>query len=209
MRNLLLASLLGLLTACATGTAPRTRPVALFDGKSFAGWEGNRQIFRIQDGAIVGGSLKDPIPHNDFLCTTRQYTNFVLRVKLKLLGGEKANAGIQIRSQRIPNHFEVIGYQADVGQQYWGALYDESRRKVVLVAPKPEDLPRIVRHGEWNDYEIRCVDRRITLKLNGHTTVDYTEPDATIPQYGLIAVQIHSGPPSEAWYKDIVIQELP
>src|SRR5262249_23918787 len=84
----------------------------LFDGKSFKGWEGDLNIFRIEDGAIVGGTLKAPISRNEFLCTTDDYGDLELRLKVKLLGDPaKANAGIQIHSQRIPNDHEVIGYQ--------------------------------------------------------------------------------------------------
>jgi len=190
--------------------AEPAKPKPLFDGKTFQGWEGDTaKSFRIQDGAIVGGNLQNAIPRNEFLCTTRQYTNFVLKAKFKLLGGEKANAGIQFRTQRIPNHHEVYGYQADMGQNYWGALYDESRRKKVLAAPPKEEIAQFVKFNEWNDYEIRAEGARIQLFVNGRNTVDYTEEDATIPRYGIIAVQIHSGPPTEAWYKDITIQELP
>lgn len=209
-----LKSLFCLTTACALlGSliaAEPMKPAALFDGKSFQGWEGDTaKSFRIQDGAIVGGTLQAAIPRNEFLCTTRQYTNFVLRAKFKLLGGEKANAGIQFRTQRIPNHHEVFGYQADMGQDYWGALYDESRRRKVLAGPAKEEIPKFVKYNDWNEYEIRCEGAHIQLSVNGHKTVDYTEEDATIPRYGIIAVQIHSGPASEAWYKDITIQELP
>lgn len=179
----------------------------LFDGKSFAGWEGNLEWFRIQDGAIVGGSLEKAIPRNEFLTTKEEYSDFELRLQFKLIG-ETANAGIQIRSRRIPNHHEMIGYQADLGQNYWGALYDESRRKKVLVGPKVEDIPKFVKFGEWNEYKIRCEGKRIQLWINGFQTVDYTETDDAIEQTGLIGLQIHSGAASEAWYKDIVIQKL-
>ena len=47
------------------------------------------------------------------------------------------------------------------------------------------------------------------LKINGVQTIDYTEMDKSLEQDGLIGLQIHSGPPSEAWYKDITIEELP
>ena len=101
--------------------------------RAFEGWEGDTdKTFRIQDGAVVGGSLSAKVPRNEFLCTRKSYKNFVLRVKFKLLG-TGANAGVQIRSKRIPNHHEVIGYQADMGDpEWWGCLYDESRRKKVL-----------------------------------------------------------------------------
>ncbi len=95
------------------------KPVKLFDGKSLKGWEGNEKSFRIEEGAIVGGTLKEKIPRNEFLATEKEYGDFELRLKFKLLGGEKANAGVQIRSQRIPNHHEMIGYQADMGDGWW------------------------------------------------------------------------------------------
>lgn len=197
------------LASAAEGNPPPSETIALFDGQSLRGWEGNTQWFRIEDGAIVAGSLKKNIPNNEFLCTTGQYRNFEMRLKVKLLGDQaRANAGIQIRSRRIPNHHEMIGYQADMGQHYWGCLYDESRRRKVLAQPDRADLKRILKQGEWNDYRIRCQDRRIQLWINGHQTVDYTEPDDGIEQTGIIGLQIHSGPPTEAWYRDITLRPL-
>jgi hypothetical protein len=165
------------------------------------------KVFRIEDGAVVGGSLKANVARNEFLCTTRQYGNFELRLKVKLLG-KGANGGVQIRSRRVPNHHEVSGYQADMADGWWGKLYDESRRNRVLAGPSLAEQKKIVKPGEWNDYVIRCEGRRIRLWLNGQPTVDYAEPDASLPQTGIIGLQIHGGPPSEAWYKDIMIREL-
>lgn len=187
-----------------------TKPALLFDGKSLKGWEGDLSIFRIENGAIVGGSLKAALPRNQFLCTQQEFSDFVLRVKFKLLGDPaRANAGIQIRSRRIPNSNEVSGYQADIGQKYWGALYDEGRRWKVLAAPKWEDVQAIIKHEDWNEYVIRAEGRQIKLELNGQTTVNYTEPDEQLEQRGCICLQIHSGPASEAWYKDIWLEPLP
>lgn len=184
------------------------RPRALFDGRSFAGWEGPTTAFRIEDEAIVGGSLKAPIPRNEFMSTRQEFGDFELRLKFRVLG-ENVNAGIQIRSQRIPNHNEMIGYQADIGQHYWGALYDESRRNKVLAQGDLAQIKAAVKANDWNDYVIRCRGPRIELWINGLKTVDYTEQDKSIPLKGVIGLQIHSGGPSEAWYKQIVIRELP
>ncbi len=197
------------LAGCAglNGTSKPSAFVSLFDGKTFAGWEGSQDVFRIEDGAIVGGTLNANVAHNDFLCTVTSYDDFELRLQFKLLG-ENANAGIQIRSQRVPDHYEVSGYQADMGQQYWGCLYDESRRNKVLACPDAEKIAEVVRQGDWNDYIIRCEGKRVQLWVNGLQTVDYTEPDDTIPQSGIIGLQIHGGPPSEAWYRNIRIRPL-
>jgi hypothetical protein len=180
----------------------------LFDGKTFVGWEGDAIWFRVEDGAIVGGSLEKEIPMNKFLCATKEYDDFVLRLKVKLVEN-KGNAGIQFRSRRIPAHHEMIGYQADVGVGYWGKLYDESRRRKVLAGPEPEVIAEVLKPNDWNEYVIRCEGPRIQLWINGVETVDYTEEDESIPQKGLIGLQIHGGAPSEVWYKDIEIVELP
>jgi len=179
----------------------------LFDGKTFEGWNGDQEVFRIEDGAIVGGSLKERVKHNEFLTAVGQYGDFELRLQFKLLG-KGVNAGVQVRSRRVPDHHEMIGYQADLGDNWWGCLYDESRRRKILAGPPREDRTKIIRRDQWNEYVIRCQGRRIQLWINGQQTVDYTEPDEKIEQTGLIGLQIHGGPPTEAWYKDIEIKEL-
>ncbi|HVW36147.1 MAG TPA: DUF1080 domain-containing protein, partial [Pirellulales bacterium] len=171
------------------------------------GWEGDLKVFRIEQGAIVGGSLERDNPRNEFLCTEREYGDFELTLKFKVLG-KGANAGIQIRSRRIPDHHEMIGYQADLGDNYWGSLYDESRRNKILAAADAQALAEVLKRDDWNEYRIRCEGQRIQLWINGLKTVDYTEPDDQIDERGLIGLQIHGGPPSEAWYKDISLREI-
>ncbi len=199
-----------LLAALVLIAGDKSKPVSLFNGKGFKGWEGDTQkSFRIQDGAIVAGTLEAKIPRNEFLCTEKKYANFELRLKFKLLG-EGANAGVQLRSRRIPNHHDVSGYQADLGEpEWWGCLYDESRRNKVLAKSNIAEVNKVLKRNDWNEYVMRCEGKRIRLWINGLQTVDYLEPDDTIEQDGVICLQIHSGAPSEAWYKDIIIEELP
>jgi hypothetical protein len=191
--------------------ALHAEPVSLFDGESFKGWEGDTEkTWRIAEGAFVGGSLTEKVPRNEFLATEKTYGNFDLRLKFKLLGSEgMINGGVQFRSVRIPNNFEMIGYQADMGDKYWGALYDESRRRKVLLAPDKELMDKTIKLNDWNEYRIRCEGPHIQLWVNGVQTVDYTETEPNIAPEGKIAVQIHGGGKAEAWYKDIVIEELP
>jgi hypothetical protein len=211
MRSLLIASLAVFLvgSACAGEEVDfsKIEPVSIFDGKTFEGWEGNLKAFRIEDGAVVGGSLKERVPRNEFLCTKKEYGDFELKLKFKLLG-KGANAGIQIRTKRIPNHHEVVGYQADMGGKYWGCLYDESRRRKILAKPDLKKLMEVLKKDDWNEYVIRCTGKRVQLWINGFQTVDYTEPDEKIEQRGIIGLQIHGGGPSEAWYRDISIKEV-
>jgi hypothetical protein len=209
----MLLLILGLVLTVGVGQAPgrnqtQAKGAALFDGKTFAGWEGDLTIFRIQGGAIVGGSLERKVARNEFLCTTKAYGDFELRLRVKLLGGEGANAGIQFRTKRIPNDHEVSGYQADMGTGWWGALYDESRRNKVLKGPDQEKMKSVIKVDDWNDYVVRAEGRRIQIWVNGVQTVDYVEEDPKVETTGVIAVQIHGGPPSEAWYKDITLLDL-
>lgn len=186
--------------------------IRLFDGKSFEGWEGDtNKTWRISEGAFVGGSLETKVAHNEFLCSKRQFTNFVLRLKFKLAGTEGfVNGGVQVRSKRIPNHFEVSGYQCDIGDpDWWGALYDEARRNKVLVKSNIKELEKVLKRQDWNSYEIRAEGKHIQASINGVQTFDYTEPDQTIPEFGTICFQVHGGGKTEAWYKDISVEELP
>jgi hypothetical protein len=191
----------------SSGFADGARTHSLFDGKTFAGWQGSHDAFRIEDGAIVGGSMTKPVPHNDFLVVDGEYGDFEMTLKVKINGN--ANGGIQFRSQRTAKpDYEMSGYQADMGWTFWGALYDESRRNKTLQLPDPALIEKILKKDDWNEYRIRAEGPHIQLWLNGTQTVDFTEPDDSIPRTGRIAVQIHGGPPSETWYKDIKIQEL-
>ncbi len=184
----------------------KSEPISLFDGETFTGWEGDTNgTWKISEGEIRGGSLSDTVPHNDFLCTTTAYENFVLKLKFKLEGNEGfINAGVQFRSKRSENPaYEMIGYQADLGNKYYGALYDESRRDVVLQGPDSIIIAKIVKLNEWNEYEIKAVDNRIQIFLNGQQTVDYIEQDSSISQQGIIGLQIHGGGKALVSYKDI------
>jgi hypothetical protein len=208
LRTFLLYGLWLSLFAGSAHSAAAAKWVSLFDGKTLKGWEGDEKVFRVEQGAIVGGNLQQGLPGNQFLCTTHEYKNFKLRAKCKLIG-KGANGGIQFRSQRVPKSSEMIGYQADMDAKWWGNLYEESRRKKVLAGPSPEQRAKIVHPDDWNDYVIVCRGNRVQLWLNGVKTVDYTETDKGALPKGILGLQIHAGGPSEAWYKDIEIRELP
>jgi hypothetical protein len=203
-------ALLFMLVLASCTFAADTKPVPLFDGKTFDGWEGDtKKTWRIEDGAIGGGTLSEIVPRNEFLCTTATYSDFELKVKFKLLGDKaKANAGVQFRTRQIPNDHEVSGYQADIGQDCWGALYDESRRNKVLARPDKDLIAKVVKHGDWNEYVIRCEGPRVRLWLNGELTVDFTEADEKVERSGVIGLQVHGGAKAKVYYKDVRIEEL-
>jgi HEAT repeat protein len=187
----------------------RSRPVALFDGRSLAGWEGNTNVWRVRDNVIVGGSLEGN-PRNEFLATLRSSTDFVLRLEYKLVGTQGfVNGGVQFRSVRVKQPAnEMSGYQADIGAGYSGVLYDESRRNRILARAADEQIKRLERPGQWNRYEVRCAGPRIQIALNGEKTVDYTEPDRTMSLSGLIALQIHGDCKAEIAFRNLTLDGL-
>ena len=138
-----------LLLSAISSTAVLAAPVPLWDGKSFDGWEGEtNKVWRIRDGAIVGGSLEGN-PRNEFLATRKSYRNFHLRFEYKLVGTEGfVNGGVQFRSRRIANPpNEMSGYQADIGAGYSGCLYDESRRNKMLAMADTNLIARVEKPG--------------------------------------------------------------
>jgi len=184
--------------AAETGFKP------LFDGKSLAGWEGDPKLWSVKDGILIGRTASG-IKHNHFLCSKEAYENFELRAKFRLVGG-KGNSGFQFRSERLDDYV-LKGYQADVGAIHWGSLYDEKRRGK-LAAAVPETKKHYTPDG-WNEFVIRADGPNIELKLNGFTTLKYTEKDAKIPRTGIIGPQLHVGPPMELQIKEICIKTLP
>jgi hypothetical protein len=201
----LLAVLLAILPAAGRGEN-------LFDGKTFAGWNGDTAtVWRIEDGAIVAGHPEKAAPRTEFLATDRRFGDFELRLEYRVDCEADCNAGVQFRSVRIPAHHEVVGYQADIGPGFDGGLYDESRRNRVLVTPDAATLAAAAAksRGGWNEYLIRCTGPRIRLAINGVETVDYTEPDPSIAREGVIALQIHGKMRGTVRYRNIRITEFP
>jgi putative membrane-bound dehydrogenase-like protein len=200
------------LLAALAGTASLTgAPVSIFNGTSFTGWEGaTNSVWRIQDGVIVGGSLAGN-PQNEFLATTRGYTNFHLQLDYRLVGTEGfVNGGVQFRSRRIANPpNEMTGFQADIGAGYSGCLYDESRRNRMLAMADTNLVARLEKPGDWNHYEVTAVGNQVTITLNGQRTALWLETDPAIDATGVIALQIHGNCKAEIAFRNIQIEELP
>ncbi len=189
------------------------RSIALFNGHSLEGWNGDlEKTWRVEDGTIAAGSHDNPAPRNEFLTTTATFRNFDLRLKFKITGNHRVNAGVQFRTRRIPDHHEVSGFQADIGPEWDGFLYDESRRRKTLARPDNTVMKQAreaIGADGWNTYRIRADGPRIQLWFNGVQTVDYTESDPSIAEEGIIGLQIHGGMRAIIQYKDIQISKLP
>lgn len=201
---ILLSVLASGLTSHAEDKADEAGFVSIFNGKDLEGWEGDLKLWKAVDGHLVGDS--PGIKQNEFLATKKNYSDFELRLEFKLHKGS-GNTGVQFRSVRDPKSSEVSGYQADIGEKYWGCLYDEHRRNKVLVQA-PAELEKSLKKDDWNTYVIRAVGDHIVLKVNDVTTVDYHEPDEKIARSGMIAVQVHSGGPLKVEFRKLRIKDL-
>lgn len=214
--SLLLCALISLtsnLRAAISERPPRPgKSVPLFDGKTLAGWEGSA-LWRVADGCLTGGSLTETVKHNDFLASTRDYTNFIVRLQIRLRGTNGfLNSGFQIRSQRVPNNSEMSGYQCDYGEPAWyGCLYDESRRNRVISGSDMAILRPVLNKDPqgWNEYVIRADGPRITTWINGVLGTDFVEDDPAIPEWGKFGIQVHGGGKALVQVRKISIEELP
>ena len=196
------AATAGLALGCQSDPEEGFTP--LFNGKDLTGWQGDSLLWIVEDEMLIGRS--PGIGYNDFLNTEKTYGDFILRFQIQLVDNI-GNTGVQFRSERMTGSMEMIGYQADAGQTYWACLYDESRRREILAQADPRIIEQFDLTG-WHDYEVYAKADHIRLSINGETTVDYHEPDNTIERSGLIATQIHSGPPLEVRFKDLRIKEI-
>ncbi len=174
----------------------------LFNGKDLSGWvtPADKALFTVEGGEIVGRTQGD-LKKNEFLVTEKPYGDFVLKAKVKYKSG---NSGIQFRSKRAADG-AVSGPQADVASGYWGLLYEEKGREILERYPK-EEAAKLVREGDWNDFEIMAKGDHVTISLNGTKMTDRVDPK--FDKSGIIALQVHVGPVTEVRFKDIEIKPL-
>jgi 3-keto-disaccharide hydrolase len=191
----------------AAGTARVEEKVeakdAFLDSK-LSDWEGLiKDYWTYKDGELVGASDKK-IPFNTFLCSKKKYKDFEMTFKVRLKDGA-GNSGVQVRSKIIDaKKFAVGGPQCDIGAGYWGSLYGEAFGGMMKAAPK--DSQKAIKQKDFNDYSIKVVGKKVTIKVNGETTVD--EEFAKLPEEGIIAFQLHAGGPMEVTFKDVKFKEL-
>lgn len=201
-----------LLCSCAS-LAAQQEPRSLFDGDTLTGWEtinADQKWWRAADGMIVGGSLEEQVPHNTFLSTIESFDNFELEFDILIEGnGGFINSGFQMRSVRVEGSSEMSGYQVDAGPEWWGKMYDESRRNRVIAEPgDPAALAAAVNENDWNHYRIRAEGWHMQAWINGVPTINYTEADGNIPLDGHFGLQVHGGGKVQVSLKNIQLTEL-
>ena len=220
----------------------------IFNGKDLTGWEGNKDLWSVQDGTITGKTpaapadpakpdapVKSILKHNTFLVWKGGTVgDFELTFQYRI---EKGNSGVQYRSKELPaGEFGPIisGYQADfeAGKTYSGILYEErgrgilakrgektvikpaadgGKKAVVEVTGSVGDSAAIqasIKSEDWNEYRIVAKGNHVQHFINGQQTVDVTDEDtANAPKEGLLALQIHAGPPMVVQFKNFKLVE--
>jgi putative membrane-bound dehydrogenase-like protein len=180
--------------------ASPTNASQLFNGRDLTGWQGDEQLWSVENGEIVGRS--EGLEHNSFLLSDLSAEDFHLSMDVKLKDNA-GNSGVQFRSQPIKGFEEVQGYQADIGVDWWGKLYEEHGRELLWDKPGEQH----VKSGEWNRYEIRAEGSRIQTFINGKLCVDLDDPSGK--HRGIVALQLHSGGPTEVRFKNLKLEVLP
>jgi hypothetical protein len=222
-----LSVLILIVTTSHAGADDASDGKCLFDGKTLNGWEGKSQFWSVQDGAITGQTTEEnPTKGNTFLIWRGgEVGDFELTLQFRIVGH---NSGIQYRSEELDD-FVVKGYQADFmdGDRFMGILYEEKGRgilalrgqKVVIgedgkkeVVGKTcdeEEMLASIQKQDWNTYTITAKGNHLVQKINGFTTVDVTDNQSSHSKAkGILALQLHQGPPMLVQFKDIVLKEL-
>ena len=173
--------------------------VSLFDGQTLNGWvrHGGEATYDVEDGAIVG-RIRDA-GHNTFLCSEKNFGNFVLRLEFKL---ESGNSGVQFRSAVRSNGDKsetVFGYQSEIAFEpdRVARIYDEGRRgfqfdRIWLDNTDAAVLAKSAaayKKDDWNAVEIQCVGPSIRTWLNGVPVVNFFDGETLS---GFIGLQVHA-----------------
>lgn len=169
----------------------------IFNGKDLSGWSGNEELWSVEDGELVGRTTG--LKRNEWIVSDLSVQDFHLTLEVKLAANQ-GNSGIQFRS--LAKDGEVSGYQADIGQGWWGKLYEEHGRALLW----EKSGEKHVKNGDWNLYEVIAKGSHIETKINGQTCVDMDDPDGK--KRGIIAFQLHSGGETEVRFRNIKLQVL-
>jgi hypothetical protein len=202
---------------------------ALFNGKDLEGWDGNPLHWSVEDGAIVGVNTKEnPTKGNTFLIWKGgNLKDFDLTLECKIDSG---NSGIQYRSFLKPGEHDgwrIGGYQADFesGDKYSGICYGEAFRGILSLRGDRTTLSRdesgkliksvekigetgklglAINKKDWNTYRIVADGYRFEHYINGQKMTELIDNDEKERrEEGLLALQVHAGPPMKVYYRNI------
>lgn len=199
--------------------------VSLFNGTDLSGWAGQDAFWSVKDGVIFGETTPgNPTDGNTFLVWQGgDVGDFVFKTMVRFQGN---NTGVQYRSELIDaQKFVVKGYQADLHKSpaYFGMLYAEKWRGIVAqrfqrVEVGADGKPKVVGQvgdktqqlvdSQWNELTIIAVGNRQIHQVNGITTMDLTDDHPEARRRGILALQLHAGPPMTVEFKDVRLRHL-
>ncbi|CAN5191927.1 hypothetical protein BH11PLA2_BH11PLA2_13580 [soil metagenome] len=179
--------------------ATKENQAGFFNGKDLTGWDGDKEVWSVENGEIVGKTEKG-LKRNTFLKSTLEAGDFKISLKVKLTPN-KANSGLQFRSVPIEGG-EMKGPQADIGAGWWGKLYEESGRGLLV----KEGGEKHIKPDEWNDYAVEAIGPTVKIWINGQLVADYT--DDKLAKRGIFGLQVHSGGPTEVRFKEIKFEVI-
>jgi hypothetical protein len=200
---------------------------AIFHGKDLTGWEGQPNGWKVENGCIVGESTPEkPCTRSHYLYyAADEPANFHFKMTFRMRGNG-SNSGVQFRSEKRPN-WDTYGYQADVDAsgQWTGCLFHHKRAAVVQRGfegtigadgkgnfkqfADPAELLKFYKPGEWNTYEIIADGTKMTLIINDKVMCKVDDKHATeAAAKGIIALQMHQGPPMKVEFKEIKLKTL-
>jgi hypothetical protein len=223
--NLIAGCLVALWTSCATGLAGQPDSFGeMFNGKDLTGWEGAPNWWEARDGVLVAESTPaKPCARSHYLYWKGgEPADFEMRCLWRISG--EGNSGIQFRSETRPD-WDTWGYQADLDGAgvYTGCLYqhvrglvaqrgqkvsiDQTGRKTSTTFADSDELLKAVRKGDWNEYRILAQGPHIKLWINDvlMCEVEDHEPKLALTK-GIIALQMHQGPPMKVEFKNLRIR---
>ena len=186
----------------------------LFNGKNLDGWvqRGGLAEYKVEDGTIVGiSTINTP---NTFLCTPRDYSDFILEYEFKI--DPQLNSGVQIRSQSFSSPTDLVwegkkitipadrvhGYQIEIDgdpqKNRWasGGIYDEARRGWLYPGPLggetlqfSEQGRKIFNQRDWNKVRVEAIGNSLKTTLNGTPCASIED---SLTKSGFIGLQVHS-----------------
>jgi len=185
------------MTVVATTAADKWKP--LWDGKTFNGWHIiGKGEWKIIDGAIRGTHKKEEQEFRH-LVTDKVYRDFTVRLKYKAV---KGNSGLYFRIEE-KGYSGVSGFQAEIdAEKDAGGLYETNGRAWVS-QPKPEDVKRYFKPGQWNEMTVSAHGGHIVVHVNGIKSAESKDDPGR--REGKFALQVHGGQDCEVWFKDIEI----
>jgi hypothetical protein len=186
----------------------KSETIKLFNGKDLDGWEGNMDLWSVQDGEIVGKN-KDEIKVSTYLLSKKSFTDFRIVCKFKLVEGSEEHSGIAFWGRVAPDKgdkFTYAGHLVMFPSNY--GLYDLYGRQGLKVDPAP--AKKVGKQHDWNDIEILAQGNRIRAAINGAPVMDWRDPEPDRIKEGPIGLQLHSHPkPQEVRFKEITITTFP